>query len=283
MTATATARPARVGFGRTLRSEWIKLWSLRSTWWTVGATVVIMVGFALMFAAIARLTMQSPDIQQEMAQDPSVQVEGMFDAVAVVTIGYSFAQLVVAVLGALAVTNEYSSGMVRATFAAVPQRIQVLTAKLAVLVVTTVALSVVGLALSWLVTMPILSSVDISLDLSDGETLRALGGTVLYLVAVVALALGVGTLLRHTAGAIFTLVALLFVLPMVFNILVSTSDIEWVRTINKFLPSTAGERVIATGTTPDHLLTPWVGFAVLAGYAVVALVAAAVVLRRRDA
>ncbi len=273
----------RVSFWRVLHSEWIKFRTLRSTLWTVVITAVVMVGFALMMAAIMRSAVDNPEMQREMAQDPGMQAMGGLAGTTAITLGYSFGQLAVAVLAALVVTSEYSTGMIRSTFAAVPHRLPVLWAKLVVIVATTVVVISLALGVAYLVTMPLLDAAGLSIDLSDPDQVRPLAGCVLYLATVAAFALAVGALMRHTAGAIFTLVALFFVLPIIFSIIVAASDAAWTDWVNKLLPSVAGERIISGGPTPDTLLEPWVGYGVLAGYTLVLLVAAAVTLRRRDA
>jgi len=280
--STPAARNVRVTFPRVVRSEWLKFRTLRSTVWTVAITVVLMVGISLMFAAIVQVAASTPEMQEGMAQDPDMQAAGGLRGIFVITVGYGFAQLAIAVLGALSITNEYSSGMIRSTFAAEPRRLPVLWAKLLVVVTVTVVLTVVALALAWLVTYPMLDANGLTADLSDPEQVRALVGTVLYLATIAALSLGVGVLLRHTAGAIATLVAVLFVVPLIFTIATQAGNVEWVRTVNKFLPTVAGEQVISTGPASGDLLEPWQGFAVLAAYAVAALVAAAAALKRRD-
>lgn len=273
----APAGDAPVNFARVLRSEWLKLWSLRSTWWGVALTVLLMAGLAVLMAATLGSATTSPELQETMSADPRLAVPS--GAVAV-SFGYGFAQLTVAVLAVLTITGEHSTGMIRATFAAVPRRLPVLWAKLAVVAATTVLLAVVGLAAAWLATASSLSADGLSLDLSDGEHLRALGGTVAYLVAVAALSLGIGALWRSTAAGIATTLGLLMVLPLLFQGLAGSA--AWAQDVYAYLPTVAGERVIATGPTPDGLLSPGVGFAVLAGYAAVVLAVAAVAVRRRD-
>ncbi|MEU2202642.1 ABC transporter permease subunit, partial [Isoptericola sp. NPDC019482] len=236
MTATAD-RPAPtpdvpavavrpVTFPRVLRSEWIKFRTLRSTVWTAIITAVVMVGFALMMAGIMRVSVDNAEMAEGMGNDPGFQSMGM-TGTTVVTLGYSFGQLAVAVLAALIVTNEYSTGMIRSTFAAVPRRLPSLWAKLVVIVVTTAVVAAVALAVAYLVTRPLLDAARLSVDLSDDEQLRSLLGCVLYLATVAAFSLAVGTLMRHSAGAIFTLVAVFFVLPIIFQIVTSASDAAW--------------------------------------------------------
>jgi len=291
MTATTargpeTATPAvvvhRVTFARVLRAEWIKFRTLRSTVWTVVITAVVMVGLALMMAAIMRVAADTPEMSEGMSQDPGLQAIGL-TGTTIVTFGYSFGALAVGVLATLIVTSEYSTGTVRSTFAAVPRRLPVLWAKLVVIVLATAVVVTVALAIAFVATAPLLEDAGLSVDLSDSEQVRALVGCVLYLATVAAFALAVGTLMRHSAGAIFTIVALFFVVPLIFSIVVQASDAAWTDWVNKLLPSVAGERVISRGLPTDALLDPWVGYAVLAGYTVVLLVAAAVTLRRRDA
>jgi ABC-2 type transport system permease protein len=290
MTATTSATRVppsgtgvhRVTFARVLRAEWIKFRTLRSTLWTVAITAVVMVGFALLVASLLNSAGDNPEMQQGMEQDPGLQAMGM-TGTTIVTVGYSFGQLAIAVLAALVVTSEYSTGMVRSTFAAVPHRLPVLWAKLVVIVVTTVVLVAATLAIAYLVTRPMLDEANLAVDLSEPDQVRALLGCVLYLATVAAFSLAVGALMRHTAGTIFTLVALFFVLPIIFQIIVSTTDARWTDEVNMRLPSVAGERIISTGTTPDTLLEPWTGYTVLAVYTVVLLVAAAVAIKRRDA
>jgi ABC-2 type transport system permease protein len=276
-----------------------------------------MAGFALLFAWIMRTTLTDPDTLAAMAAASQAQGAGAgaegasagaggfggpggggmgamlldgISAVNIVTLGLQFAQLTVAVLGVLMITNEYSSGMIRATFAAAPHRGRVLVAKLLVLLLTTALLTIVGLALSWLITRPMMNDVDliIPVDFGDANDIRALIGAVLFLMAIAALSLGIGALIRATAGGIFTVVALLMVLPMIFQIIVAASSAEWAQTVNRYLPTQAGERVYQVGNFGSmggaaEMLAPWPGFFVLLAYAAIAFIAAFIVMRRRDA
>lgn len=281
---TAGGVPAHdVTFWRLLRSEWIKLWTLRSTWWTLGSTVVIMVGFALLMAFIAQfLTDQMSDV--EVAPEDQASMGAVFGAPTVISAGYEFAALVVAVLGAMLITGEYSTGMIRSTFAAAPGRLGAFVAKATVLAAVTAVLSAVSLLLGWLVSLPILSSNDIAFDWSDADQLQQLYGVVIYTVLVALFALGIGTLLRHTAGAIFTAVAVFLVIPTVFGIaVVFASSLEWVLDVNKFLPSVAGSAITPSAAQVPEVLDPWVGVSVLVGYTVIALTAGALRLKLDDA
>ncbi|MCF4120030.1 ABC transporter permease subunit [Antribacter sp. KLBMP9083] len=266
-----------VTFVRVLRSEWIKFWTLRSTWWTLGATVVLMVGLALLFAmAISAIPADDTAAQEGMAAGGVV-------GPTIVTLGSEFAQLVVAVLGALVVTGEFSTGMIRSTFAAIPGRISALWAKLVVLLAVTAVVSAVGVALAYVATAGMLDDLGLPVDFGDADQVRALVGAVLYLMAVAAFSLGVGALLRHTAASIGVLMAVFFVLPIVFQIIVAASGADWAVDVNAYLPSVAGEQIMSGGPTQEGRLEPWTGFSVLAGYTAALLAAAAVSLKTRDA
>lgn len=270
-----------VTFGRVLRSEWIKLWTLRSTWWTLGATVVVMVGFALMLALIVQLV--GSEMEGASPEDQAA-MGTMLGGTTVVAAGFEMAALVVAVLGALMITGEYSTGMIRSTFAAVPRRLPAFFGKAVVLVLVTAVLITVSLALSWLVTYPLLNGNDATVDFGNSDQIRSLGGTVLYVTLVALFALGLGALLRHTAGAIFTVVAIFLVIPTIVQIATfAASQLEWVGTVNKLLPSVAGAQITPNaGAFPD-VLDPWVGISVLAGYTALVLAGAAMRVKFQDA
>ncbi len=258
-----------VSFVRVLHSEWIKLWSLRSTYWTVLGTLAAMVLISVMLgvASLVDATAAGPDGQMAI---------GM---------GYSFAQVVVAVLGVLTITGEYTTGMIRSTFAAVPNRLPALAAKAALVSVVGFVLGVVGVALSYLASYPLLGA-DGSASLSDPEVQRIFWGSGLYLAGVALLGLGVGALVRHTAGAITLVLGVLLLLSTMWQLLMMTS--EWFTKSYAYLPSTAGERIAAPLVTSvaekaPAVLGPWTGFGVFLVYVVTTLLVAAVLLRRRDA
>ncbi|WP_066584922.1 ABC transporter permease [Cellulomonas timonensis] len=276
--ATATVghatRPG-VTFGRLVVAEWIKFRSLRSTWWTLALAVVGMVGISLIFAIGVRASAITAEEENSML------------GVLVIVFGYSAAQLALAVLGALTITGEYSTGMIRSTFTAAPRRLPALWAKLLVLTVVTVVVSVVGLVLSYLLTLPLLSGTGVSLDLGDSETVRALAGVPLYLTAVTLLAFTIGAIMRHSAGAITTTLGVMLVVPMVFNIL--GVFFTWAPRVGAYMPTTAGEQIMSfgglagSGMVSDVSLSPWMGISLLGAYVVALLALAAVLMRRRDA
>jgi hypothetical protein len=176
------------------------------------------------------------------------------------------------------ITAEYSTGMIRATFAAVPRRNSVLAAKAAVFAAAAAVAGIVSSFAAFFVGQAILSSKHIEAHLGDPGVLRAVGGAGLYLAVLGLFALGIGALIRHSAGAIAAVFGLIFVLPGI----VFALPASWSSAISKYLPSNAGEAIFRT-IRDRSTLSPWVGFALFCGYAAAALVAAGVVLNRRDA
>jgi ABC-2 type transport system permease protein len=278
---TRRASASRLTFGGVLKSEWIKLWTLRSTTWTLAITVVLMVGIALMLGFFMNLAVQ------EMPAEAADATSAILPGASIVVGGYQMAQLVVAVLGALIITGEYSTGMIRSTFSAVPRRLPAFFAKLAVLFSVSFVVTLAGVALSYLVTIPFVQE---TVSLTDGDNVRVLVGSALYVATIAALSLGIGTLLRSTAGAIFTVMGLLLVIPNILAVVTAFSDNVVLEAIYKYLPSLAGQQLMSmggidpmTGMAATGNLAPWAGYGVLAAWTLVTLAAAAVVLKRRDA
>jgi ABC-2 type transport system permease protein len=266
--------PARPSFLGILRGEWRKLLSLRSTWWVLGATVVLITGISLAVAASV----------DAMAADPvTAPTLATTNGAELVSGGFQIGMLTIAVLGALLITGEYSTGMIRSTFAAVPTRVPVLIAKAIALSIVTAAVAGVSIALSYLVTMPQLAEHDLVPTLDDARTWQVFGGTVYFLIAAALFALGVGTLLRSSAGAITVALTVLLLLPGVLAFI----SLDWVEAIARYLPLPASGAFL--GGSEDSLssggeqLSAATGLLVIAAYALVPLVAGAVVLRRRDA
>jgi ABC-2 type transport system permease protein len=282
--ASVRHRPAHsVTFARVVRSEWIKFWSLRSTLWTLGSTVVVM--GAVSWLAVFFTAREAFDPATK-PQDAAVLVALLHDPSVVLT-GADLAKLVLAVLGVLIVTGEYSTGMVRSTLTAVPRRLPALWAKALVLTVVTAVVVSVGTVVSWLVALPTLHAHDAVLDLGDPQTRRILLGGVLYLVAVAMLAFAIGAILRVSAGALATVLGLLLVVEVLFR----TVPADFFRTVSPFLPGTAGHQLLATRdsieaarlATSAPVLDPWTGYGVMLVWVAVLLTVAAVLLRRRDA
>ena len=271
---TPAAVPAWAGFRGTVRGEWIKLLSLRSTWWVLAATVVLITGVSLAVAASL----------DALAADPATAGgPATANGAEAVSGGFQLGMLTLAVLGALLITGEYTTGMIRSTLAAVPTRVPVLGAKALVLTVVTVVAASVSIALAYVATMPLLSKHDLVPALDEARTWQVFGGTVYFLVAAALFALGVGTLLRSSAAAITVALTVLLLLPGVLSFI----NLDWVQRIVDYLPLPASGAFL--GGDGDSLssagsgLSPTTGLLVVAAYAVVPLVAGAVALRRRDA
>lgn len=276
MSAPVAARPDAVrvpvrpvSFPRVLHSEWIKMWSLRSTYWTVLATLAAMMLIAVMLGVAYRVEGAGVGPDGEMA----------------IGMGYSFAQVVVAVLGVLTITGEYSTGMIRSTVAAVPTRLPALAAKAVLVAVVGLLLGVLGVALSYAASYPLLGT-DGAAPLSDPEVRRIFWGSGLYLAGVGLLGLGIGAIVRHTAGAVTLVLGVLLLLSTVWQLLMLTSD--WFSRSYPYLPATAGERIAApdvgaAASDAPQALAPWTGFGVFLLYVAVTFVVAAVLLKRRDA
>ena len=273
----------RVTFARTLHAEWIKFWSLRSTVWTVAATVVVMA--AVSYVAVFFTAREATD--PATAPQEAATLTAVLHDPSVILTGTELAKLVVAVLGVLIITGEYSTGMIRSTLAAVPRRLPALWAKALVLAAVTALTAVVAEVLSWAVALPTLRAHDAGLDLAAAETQRILLGGVLYLVGLALLAFAVGAIIRVSAGSLATVLGLLLVVEVTFR----TFPADFFRTVSPFLPATAGHQLLATQDSIDSaralgsapVLGPWTGFGVLAVWVAVLLTVAAVQLRRRDA
>ena len=276
MSATAGAaaalprleRTGRVTQLRVVCSEWTKLHSLRSSRWSLLVAWLLTVGFPLLFATILsnRWSHLSP---RERAHRQPLDVA---------LSGVNVAQLAIGVLGVLLISGEYSTGMIRSTFVAVPKRLPVLWAKAIVYAAVTLALTVPAVLIGFFGSQAILRNHHI-LELSfshPGVARTVLGGAV-YLTLVGVFALGLGAILRNTAGGIATFAAIMFVIPPLLNILPS----DWNNAINPYLPSTAGNAIFSL-THGSDTLAPWPGFALFCGYTALSLAIAAVLLVRRD-
>lgn len=280
-TTTAPLAPTRSGpdrraaltFPRIVTSEWIKFRSVRSTAWTLPITALTMAGLS---ALQAWATTQFEG-----------ETMGMESAAPIITGGWFLAQLVVAVLAILTITGEYTTGMIRSTLAAVPTRLPALWAKALVLFVVVTLVSLLAVALSYLAALPFLGTLGLGLDLGDPDVLRVVLGTPLYLATIALFAFAVGTLMRHSAGAIAVVLGFLLVIENVLG------GIPWrpLEVIAPFLPSRAGSRLLYEQPMLDVMdqgstvatLSAWQGYGVLAAWTVLLLAAAAFLLRRRDA
>jgi hypothetical protein len=265
----ALAAPARgVTQPRVVRSEWTKFWTVRSTRWSLLVATVLTIGFPILASTVIATHWGS--------RSPHDRVD--FNPLDPALIGSQIAQLALGVLGVLVVSGEYSTGMIRATLTAVPKRLPVLWAKAGVFSVVTFALMLPSVLIAFFASQSILSRHDASFSWHHPGVARAVIGAALYLVVVAVLTVGVGAILRSTAGGIAAFAAIFFVLPPLMNVLPTS----WNNAISPYLPSNAGRAVIAL-TRDSTTLAPWTGFGVFVLYAAIALAAGACVLKLRDA
>lgn len=251
-----------------IRAEATKLRSVRSTVWTLLATVGLAVGFGALIGASQMSSWNNLDPAERLRFDPtSFSLSGLF-----------LAQLAVGVLGVLMISSEYATGQIRATFAATPQRLTVLAAKATTFAGVVLAVGLVASFGAFFVGQAIFASKGLDASISDPGVLRAVLGGALYLTGIGLLGVGVGTLVRRTAGATAALVGLLFIVPIVTGFLPTSFQ----ETIGKYLPAQAGMAIF--NVVPDpRALTPWSGFAVLLAWAAITLAIGGVLLVRRDA
>ena len=255
----------RPGFSDTLRAEWIKFWTVRSTQWSVATLFGMGAGLTVLVCWAA-----AGELASETADEA---------AAAFVTWGLMLAQIAAVVLGAMVVTSEYGTGMIRATLSATPSRGAVLAAKALVLTST---LFVVGTATAFAGYFggnPFLENEGVGVALSDDGVLRAMFGSGLYMAGLGLFAAAVGLLVRHTAAALSIVLGLVFVVGnMVF--LLPGAWGEW---IGKLMPGNAGSPITAPVSFNPNVLEPWTGFAVFAAEVAVVLLVGWFTFRRRDA
>lgn len=261
--------PGRVTQSGVARAEWTKLWSLRSTRWSLLAGFASMAGIGLIIAAAQMSRWTRLDVHERVT----------YDAINTGVGGYRLAQLAIGVLGVMIISGEYSTGMIRSSLMAVPRRLPVLWAKLGVFAVVTFVLMLLATLISFFGVQAIVTSHHVNRSLSDPHALRAVVGTALFLTVLGALGVALGALLRNTAGGISALVGLLFVLPGIVALLPGTLG----DSISPYLPLNAGTTVATSTFDNSHHLSTWGGFAVFCGYTAVVIAVAAFGLLRRDA
>jgi ABC-2 type transport system permease protein len=209
------------------------------------------------------------------------------DATKLSLTGVQLGQAVIAVLAVLTVGTEYSTGMIRTTLTAMPHRILVLAAKATVLTAGVLVAGVAGVLGSVLAGRLVLPGQGFTaahgyslLSLTDGSTLRAAAGSVLYLALIALLSLGIATLVRDSAAAIGVVLGLLYLFPILLGVVTDTS---WHRHLQQIAPSLAGLAIQNTIGLHDLPIGPWAGLGVLAAWATGALLAGGGLLMLRDA
>ncbi|MFI5079466.1 MAG: ABC transporter permease [Streptosporangiales bacterium] len=262
---------AAAGLRDALHAEWTKLRTAPGTFGLLVAAVALTVAVSAAAAAATRCPAAG------CGQDPAqVGLTGVY-----------LGQVVVAVVAVLAISGEYSSGMIRTTLAAMPRRTTVLAAKAALVTGLTLAAGTVAVLGSLLAGRLILPGRGFTaahgfapLSLADGPVLRAAAGSVLYLALIALLGLGVASAVRDSAVAIGIVLGLLYLFPIVAAVV---SDPHVQRHLQQVAPMTAGLEIQATTGLRSLPLSPWAGLGVLAAWAAAALLAGGLLLRLRDA
>ena len=253
-----------------LRAEWTKLRTLSGTWWLLAAVIALTVAVGAAAATAVNCTAAG------CGQDPAK----------VALSGVDLSQAVVAILGVLAISGEYSSGMIRTTLTAMPRRLTVLGAKAVVVTGLALAAGALGVLASVLAGRLLLPGRGFTpahgyppLSLASGPDLRAAVGSVLYLALIALLSLGAATAVRDSAVSIGVALGLLSLFPVI----ASAFDPHWSRRLQQIGPMSAGLSIQATTGLRSLPLAPWPGLGVLALWAAGALLAGGLALRLRDA
>jgi ABC-2 type transport system permease protein len=274
-TSAISAAPARTravppalrrpGLPGTLRSELTKILSVRSTYWTLLAQVVASIGWAVLFCA-------------GTVSHPGGRINAAFASLmGQVALG----ELVIVVLGALVITSEYSTGMIRTSLAVMPRRGVLYAAKAMVFAAVTLTVSLVTSFADFFVGQAILASKHLNTTLAQPDVLRAVLLSAAIVTVFGLLAYGTGAIIRHTPGAITSMIGVIFLVPLLAQALPT----PWYHEIVRWLPGGQALSPIASSGPPasPYLFSAWGEFAVFCGYAVVLLALGAWSFIRRDA
>ncbi|WIA99531.1 ABC transporter permease subunit [Curtobacterium sp. MCBA15_012] len=279
MTATALDSRARIGLGfpRLVRSEWIKFRSVRSTLWCFAILVVLTVGMAALLGALV-----DPEPGKVLQDAANRQV------VNIATLSVGFTVLVVAVLGVLIITGEYTTGQIRSTFTADPGRLGALGAKAVVLAVATFLVSAVSTWIGVAIAVPLQAAKGVEADLADPSVFLPILGASVDVTMIALLAFAVGLLVRSSAGGIAITLGLLLVVPIILQLMGNLLGAQWLLDTAAFMPDAAGMRLYtysvpqvddASGTI---VLSGWAAFGVLAAWVAAVAAFAVTAAKTRD-
>jgi ABC-type transport system involved in multi-copper enzyme maturation permease subunit len=278
--ASGTTRPGgaagpvtRITFREALDSEWAKIRTVRSTYWTLIIAVLVSVGLSVVITAATVATWNSLSESTKRSISVSYTLAGV-----------NFGVLVIGVLGVLVISSEYSSGMIRTSLTALPRRVPLLAAKATVLAVLCLVIGLVITFASYFLNAPFYGGKGVSIPLGHTANLRAVLAAAVYLVLVALMGFAFGAILRHTAGAITVTVGVMFVLPIITAFLPGSVG----KFVNKVMPSNAGSSMMSTAqdassTDTSTHLTPLSGFLVLACTVAVLCAIAFALFEKRDA
>jgi ABC-2 type transport system permease protein len=263
----------RAGFGHYLLAEWTKMRSVRSTVWSLIVFVIATLGLTALFTWLTVHQIQSGNTHRrgaDLLADPVSFILGT---------GLSLGQLAICVLGVLTMTTEYSTGVIRASLLAVPKRLPVLAAKAVVFAALILVLAEIIAFCSFLIGKTIVHPL-IAVSLSQPGVTRAVVGEGLYLTVLGLFALAIGTLIRHSAGAITLVIGLVLVVPGLLSLL---DSYNWGAHLHAWFPMVAGGYVTAPHEQAGQLLSPWQGFGVFCVWTALLLACGGYLLQRRDA
>jgi ABC-2 type transport system permease protein len=282
MTQTATATTAtrlstartQLAFGHIIRSEWIKLRSLRSTVWSYTIVVIMSIGLAALGSLSSNFDGLLPDHQTQIVVQAS-------------TFGIYFDQLVIAVLGVLVISGEYSTGMIRSTLTTVPRRLPALWAKAIVLFTTTFIVGAISMFGAMAVAVPILAGKAIPIlgvkgihaDFTDAHIFLIPLAGALYLALSAVFALGIGAVLRNSAGGIAAVLGIILLLPNLWTLIPG----QWAKDAAHYLLPNAGVNFVGAGGATIGGMEPWQNLLVILAWIAASLSGAALLLKRRDA
>jgi ABC-type transport system involved in multi-copper enzyme maturation permease subunit len=255
-----------------LRSEWTKIRSVQSTVWSMAAFVIVAIGFSTLVAAVINNTWNTAGNHPnhvKLLTDPTAVLFGP---------GLGLGQFAICVLGVIVISSEYSTGAIRASLLAVPHRIPMLAAKATVWGLLDLVVSAITVFVVFFITTTILHS-HVPISLSSPGVARAVVGGILYLTVLGLFSLAIGGLIRHTAGAIFSVLAIVLLVPILIGLIPGTIANH----IHGYLPTVAGELVTQTSQQSGDVLSGWQGFGVFCAWTAVLLAACGFLLVKRDA
>jgi ABC-2 type transport system permease protein len=289
------ARPAppparRTGFAGLVLAEWTKIRSVRSTPWTLIIFAVVSLGLT---GLLTWLTLHSLNTGRNGARNSGILTDPVNF---ILGTGLGLGQLAICVLGALVITSEYSSGTIRASLLAIPHRYPMMIAKALAFAVLVFIIGEIVAFCSFFIGAVLVNGQAYTLhgsvaghavtahrtlhvSLSQPGVLQAVFGSGLYLTVLGLFALAIGSLIRHTAGAITTVIGLVLVIFPLAGLLPDS----WGAHVHAYLPTVAGQLITQDKPGVGQLLSPWQGFGVFCAWTVLLLAAATFLLQRRDA
>ncbi|MDT0481459.1 MULTISPECIES: ABC transporter permease [Streptomyces] len=250
-----------------IRSEWTKIRSVASTVWTLSLAVVVTIGLGILISALSKNEFDNMSREDKLSFDPTfISFAGM-----------SLGQLAMIVFGVLVVSNEYSTGMIRTSLAAVPQRGSFLVSKIAVATGLSLAVGLVTSFVTFFLGQAMLGSH--RAEISDPGVLRAVIGGGVYMTLIAMFSMGVAAMLRSPMLSLGILMPFFF---LISNIL---GNVSATKKIGRYLPDQAGSRImqVVTPIDDDTPYGPWGGLGIMALWVAVALIGGYVLLKKRDA